>query len=57
MKLPAFVGGVCVGLVAGAMMDTACPKAKLRRTTVGKAMEHLGCGMDSAWTCVRSKLH
>lgn len=56
MKLPAFVGGVCVGLVAGAMMDTACPK-KLRRTPVGKAMERLGGTVDTAWTCVRTKLH
>ena len=36
MKIPAFVGGLCVGLVAGAMMDMAAhPGPKVRKTAVG----------------------
>ncbi len=50
MKIPAFVGGLCVGMVAGAMMDMAAhPGPKVRKTAVGKAMQRLGNAMDSAW--------
>lgn len=57
MKLPAFVGGVCVGMVAGAMLDmSAHASPRVRKTAVGKALRHLGRGMDSAWVCVTSKL-
>lgn len=58
MKLPAFAGGMCVGLVVGAMLDmSAHASPKVRKTAVGKAMRRLGHGMDAAWLCVTSKLH
>lgn len=58
MKIPAFVGGMCVGMVAGAMMDMAAhPGPKVRKTAVDKAMQRLGNAMDSAWVSVASKMH
>lgn len=59
MKIPAFVGGMCVGMVAGAMMDMAAhPLAEGPwKTAVGKAMQRLGNAMDSAWVSVTSKMH
>lgn len=58
MKIPAFVGGLCVGMVAGAMLDMAAhPGPKVRKTAVGKAMQRLGNAMDSAWVSVTSKMH
>lgn len=56
MKIPAFVGGLCVGMVAGAMMDMAAhPGPKVRKTAVGKAMQRLGNAMDSAWVASHPK--
>ena len=49
---------MCVGMVAGAMMDMAAhPGPKVRKTAVGKAMQRLGNAMDSAWVSVTSKMH
>lgn len=37
MKIPAFVGGMCVGMVAGAMMDMAAhPGPKVREDRCGQ---------------------
>ena len=58
MNMTAFLRGVCVGMVAGAMMDMAAhPGPKVRKTAVGKAMQRLGNAMDSAWVGVTSKMH
>ena len=58
MKIPAFVGGLCVGMVAGAMMDMAAhPGPKVRKTAVGKAMQRVGNTLDSALVTVTSMLH
>ena len=58
MSMTAFLRGVCVGMVAGAMMDMAAhPGPKVRKTAVGKAMQRLGNAMDSAWVSVTSKMH
>ena len=58
MKIPAFVGGMCVGMVAGAMMDMAAhPGPKVRKTAVGKAMQRVGNTLDSALVTVTSMLH
>ena len=58
MKIPAFVGGLCVGMVAGAMMDMAAhPGPKVRKTAVGKAMRRLGNAMDAAGVGVTAKMH
>ena len=58
MKIPDFVGGRCVGMVAGAAVDMAAhPYPKTRKTAVGKAMQRLGNAMDSAWVGVTSKMH
>ena len=58
MKIPAFVGGMCVGMVAGAAADMAAhPYPKARKTAVGKAMQRMGNALDSALVTVTSMLH
>ena len=57
MKIPAFVGGLCVGMVAGAMMDMAAhPGPKVRKTAVGKAMQRMGNALDTVMVTVAKKL-
>ena len=58
MNMTAFLRGVCVGMVAGAMMDMAAhPGPKVRKTAVGKAMQRMGNALDSALVTVTSMLH
>jgi len=49
MDIAAFARGVCVGMVAGVVVDmVASPWPKARKTTVGKAMQRMGNAVDSA---------
>ena len=58
MNLTAFLRGVCVGMVAGAVVDMAAhPYPKSRKTAVGKAMQRVGNTLDSALVTVTSMLH
>ena len=44
-KVSTFVTGVCVGMVAGALVEVmVIPRPKTRKTAVGKAMQRMGCG-------------
>ena len=45
-KVSTFVTGVCVGMVAGALVEVmVIPRPKTRKTAVGKAMQRMG----NAW--------
>lgn len=58
MNLPAFAKGMCVGMVAGVMMDMAVsPRPKIRKTTVGKAMQRMGNAVDQALNDVNRMMH
>jgi hypothetical protein len=49
MKLSSFAWGLGVGLVAGVVVDMVTPSyPKVRKTTVGKAMQRMGNAVDSA---------
>ncbi len=48
-KVSTFVTGVCVGMVAGALVEVmVIPRPKTRKTAVGKAMQRMGNAVDSA---------
>ena len=47
-KVSTFVTGVCVGMVAGALVEVmVIPRPKTRKTAVGKAMQRMGNAVDS----------
>ncbi len=49
METTAFVRGICIGMVAGAIVGTmASPRPKFRKTAVGRAMQQMGNAVDSA---------
>lgn len=48
-----FVRGICVGMVAGAVVELiASPRPQKRKTAVGKVMQRMGNAMDSAMDTV-----
>ena len=58
MDLPTFAKGVCVGMVAGVVVDmVASPRPKIRKTTVGKAMQKMGNAVDQALSGVDRMMH
>ena len=58
MNMTAFLRGVCVGMVAGALVEVmVIPRPKTRKTAVGKAMQRMGNALDSALVTVTSMLH
>ena len=58
MNLPAFVKGMCVGMVAGVMVDmVATPRPKILKTAVGKAMQRMGNAVDQAISDVNRMMH
>lgn len=58
MDLPTFAKGMCVGMVAGVMLDMATtPRPKVRKTAVGKAMQRVGNAMDQTLSDVRRMMH
>ena len=58
MELPTFVKGVCVGMVAGVVVDmVASPRPRIRKTTVGKAMQRMGNAVDQALNGVNHMMH
>ena len=58
MDLPTFAKGVCVGMVAGVVVDmVASPRPKIRKTTVGKAMQKMGNAVDQALGDINRMMH
>ena len=55
-KVSTFVTGVCVGMVAGALVEVI-PRPKTRKTAVGKAMQRMGNAVDSALETVAEKMN
>ena len=56
-KVSTFVTGVCVGMVAGALVEVmVIPRPKTRKTAVGKAMQRMGNALDTAMEAVAKKL-
>lgn len=54
MDLPAFAKGMCVGMVAGVMLDmVTAPRPQKRKTAVGKALQRVGNAMDQTISDVR----
>ena len=57
-KVSTFVTGVCVGMVAGALVEVmVIPRPKTRKTAVGKAMQRMGNAVDSALETVAEKMN
>ncbi|MBQ0037299.1 MAG: hypothetical protein KBS74_01360 [Clostridiales bacterium] len=57
MNTTTFVRGVCIGMVAGAVVDMIVnPRPQARKTTVGKAMQRMGNAMDSAMDTVTTMM-
>lgn len=57
-KVSTFVTGVCVGMVAGALVEVmVSPRPKTRKTAVGKAMQRMGNAVDSALETVAEKMN
>ena len=58
MNMTAFLRGVCVGMVAGALVGVmVIPRPKTRKTAVGKAMQRMGNAVDSALETVAEKMN
>ncbi len=58
MNLSTFTKGVCVGMVAGVMLDMATtPRPKTRKTSIGKIMQNVGNAMDRTLTDMRHIMH
>lgn len=55
MKLCAFISGLGVGMLTGAVVDRMTSDRKARRA-VGKTMERMGKAMDSALEDVKDYL-
>ena len=56
-KVSTFVTGVCVGMVAGALVEVmVIPRPKTRKTAVGKAMQRMGNALDTVMVTVAKKL-
>ena len=56
-KVSTFVTGVCVGIVAGALVEVmVIPRPKTRKTAVGKAMQRMGNALDTVMVTVAKKL-
>lgn len=58
MKTPDFFRGMCIGLALGTAVDMVLcgGKTKKCRTAAGKAMQRMGCAMDSAMQDISSML-
>ena len=57
-KVSTFITGVCVGMVAGALVEVmVIPRPKTRKTAVGKAMQRMGNAVDSALETVAEKMN
>ena len=56
-KVSTFVTGVCVGIVAGALVEVmVIPRPKTRKTAVGKAMQRMGNALDTVMVAVAKKM-
>ena len=56
-KVSTFVTGVCVGMVAGALVEVmVIPRPKTRKTAVGKAMQRMGNALDTVMVAVAKKM-
>ena len=53
MSTTTFLRGICVGMVAGAVVEMiANPRPQKRKTAVGKVMQRMGNAVDSAMDTV-----